>query len=214
MTKTTTKPRAKKAATPTPAKAGESRFLRPDELVMSAPVMAAAAMQPWSKSFGDVDLGELAKGVREKVDDLAGGEMRSIEAMLYGQAKTLDMIFVNLARRAANQEYLTQFQAHLTLALKAQAASRATLQALAEVKNPRTPTFVRQTNVANGPQQINNGMSPGTAHARTEEPATSPNGLLEAPQHGNVLEPGAQGAAGRADPVLAPVGEVHGTAHR
>ncbi|HEY2023963.1 MAG TPA: hypothetical protein VGH68_22910, partial [Paraburkholderia sp.] len=42
-----------------------------------------------------------------------------------------------LARKATHCEYLNQMQAHLSLALKAQAQSRATLEALAEIKNPR-----------------------------------------------------------------------------
>lgn len=217
VTKTATKPRAKKPAAPAPAPAqtGGSRPMRPDELMLSPPVMAAAAMEAWAEPFGEVDLCELIDGVREKTKAVTDdGDQHPIEAMLYGQAQVLDTIFVNLAIRAARQQYMDQFQAHMTLALKAQAASRATLQVLAEVKNPRAPTFVQQANIAHGPQQVNNGASPGTTPARTQEPAASPNGLMEAPQHGNVLDTGTQGAAGRVDPVLAPVGKVHGTAHR
>ncbi|WP_210235030.1 hypothetical protein, partial [Mesorhizobium sp. M2D.F.Ca.ET.185.01.1.1] len=60
-----------------------------------------------------------------------------VESMLFAQANTLDMIFGHLARKAAFSEYLNQFQAHLSLALKTQAQCRATLEALAGIKNPR-----------------------------------------------------------------------------
>lgn len=36
---------------------------------------------------------------------------------------------------------------------------RATLETLAEIKNPRPVVFVRQANIANGPQQVNNGST-------------------------------------------------------
>jgi hypothetical protein len=45
------------------------------------------------------------------------------------------------------------------LALKAQAQSRATIQALIELKYPKQTNFVKQANIANGHQQINNGQA-------------------------------------------------------
>lgn len=66
------------------------------------------------------------------------------------------------------QEYLKQFQAYLGLALKAQAQCRATLEALAEIKNPRPMAFVKQANISGGPQQVNNGMHPGGGQGDAE----------------------------------------------
>ena len=80
--------------------------------------------------------------------------------MLFGQAMTLETIFTSLARRANSLEYLNHFQTYLGMALKAQAQCRATLEALAEIKNPRPVAFVKQANITNGPQQVNNGMQP------------------------------------------------------
>jgi hypothetical protein len=48
----------------------------------------------------------------------------------------------------------------LRLAFKAQSQSRATLETLAFTQNPRSVEFVRQANIANGPQQVNNGTPP------------------------------------------------------
>jgi hypothetical protein len=44
----------------------------------------------------------------------------------------------------------------MRFALKAQNQSRATLQALIQLKQPSQTTFVRQANIAQGHQQVNN----------------------------------------------------------
>ena len=46
----------------------------------------------------------------------------------------------------------------MNLALKAQAQSRATIQALVELKYPRQVIVTQQANIANGHQQVNNGV--------------------------------------------------------
>ena len=46
------------------------------------------------------------------------------------------------------------------MALKAQAQIRATNSALVDLKYPRQATFVKQANIAHGPQQVNNGTAP------------------------------------------------------
>jgi len=107
-----------------------------------------------------VDLSELIKGLHEQVKKVQGGDLRPVEAMLFGQAVALETIFTSLARRATSQEYLKQFHAYLGLALKAQAQCRATLEALAEIKNPRPVAFVKQANISGGHQQVNNRVQP------------------------------------------------------
>jgi hypothetical protein len=61
----------------------------------------------------------------------------------------------------------------LRLALKAQSQCRATLETLAAIKNPQPVAFVRQANIAHGPQQVNN------AHASDVENQRAPNELLK-----------------------------------
>jgi hypothetical protein len=81
------------------------------------------------------------------------------------------------------------------------------------MKNPQPVTFVRQANVAHGPQQVNNVPQPAPVVAsRARESENPPNKLLEQ-QHGERLEPGTVQAAGGADQALATVGEVNGTAN-
>jgi hypothetical protein len=137
MAKTTTKAKKATPTPPPPATTPDKRHLEPHELVLSPTIQSAIGIQAWGKFAGEVDLGELLKDLRERVEKVQGGDMRPVEAMLYGQAVTLETIFTSLARRATSQEYLKQFQAYLGLALKAQAQCRATLEALAEIKNPR-----------------------------------------------------------------------------
>ena len=76
--------------------------------------------------------------------------------LLDAQAAALQSIFVNLARRAAVQEQIPNFDTFLRLGLKAQAQAVRTIEALAEMKNPRSVAFVQQANLANTPQ-VNHG---------------------------------------------------------
>lgn len=88
----------------------------------------------------------------------SGGDLRRLEAMLTTQAHTLDAIFNKFAQRAAlnASEYLGAMERYMRLALRAQGQCRATIETLAEIKNPKSVAFVRQANIAGGHQQVNN----------------------------------------------------------
>ena len=109
--------------------------------------------------------------------------MTSIEVMLVAQANSLQTMFVSLRRKAVNSSMLPQYTAFMNLALKAQSQSRATIQALVELKYPKQTNFVKQANIANGHQLINNGQASNEtnthapAHARENQ--TKPNELIE-----------------------------------
>jgi hypothetical protein len=199
-----------KTTTPT-ANEAKPKTLKPHEIALSTVTQNAVGIYSWSKFAGESDLGELVKDLHTKVDEIKGGDLGSVEAMLYGQAKVLETMFTSLARRAANNDGLKQFQCNLTLALKAQAQCRATLEALAEIKNPRTVAFVKQANMTTGPQQVNNGNTAGFrephAQARTcaEDFQNSPNKLLEA-DHGNRVDTRTKGTAGKTNQTVETVG--------
>ena len=138
----------------------------------------------------DVDLAELVDGLSDSCRRVKNGDLSTLEAMLVSQATALQTIFTSLARRAQEQQYQKNLEAFLGLALKAQAQSRATISALVDLKYPRQATFVKQANIAHGPQQVNNGAAAGAdpeqyAQARThaEKSALEQNKLLEA-EHG------------------------------
>ncbi len=111
-------------------------------------------------SLAAVDWGETINVMREMADKVCAGDLTDAETTLIAQAVALDSIFTELARRAAANmgQYLDATETYLRLAFKAQSQCRATLETLAEIKNPRAVAFVKQANIANGPQQINNGV--------------------------------------------------------
>ena len=149
--------RAKKPPAADTPKAGAN--MSPAAIVTSPQVLAAAGIGSWSKAAigDDAELQAVYELLALKTEQVRRGDMASAEAMLYGQAATLQAVFTALVRRAARADQIPQFQAAMSMALKAQAQSRATLEALAEIKNPRPVAFVKQANIANGPQQVNNG---------------------------------------------------------
>lgn len=165
-------------------------------------IQGAIGIEAWGKFLGAVDVVELVGELGVEIQKVAGGDMRPVEAMLYGQAVTLQTIFTNLAIRAERQENVRPFQALLTLALKAQSQCRATIEALAEIKNPRPVAFVRQANIAHQ-QQVNNGATPETIEcSRGDEKRIPQNELLEAPH----VDSRAQNPAVGAHPHLEAVG--------
>jgi hypothetical protein len=75
----------------------------------------------------------------------------------------LDTLFNTLLRRAMDMKGLHDYEMCMKIALKAQAQSRMTWETLSEIKNPRQAVaFVKQANIANGPQQINTGSMTDT----------------------------------------------------
>jgi hypothetical protein len=115
---------------------------------------------------------------------VSDGDLSTLEAMLVGQATALQTMFTSLAMRAAGQEYLKQYGLYMTLALKAQAQSRATISALVDLKYPKqAATFVKQANMTTGPQQVNNAYAGTPSHSgiqsRTENIESEPNKLLD-----------------------------------
>lgn len=149
----------------------------------------------------DVNLMALIDALRKSTDQSKAGDLSHLEAMLIGQATALQTIFTSLAKRAHHQTLQAHFEAFLGLALKAQAQSRATISTLVDLKYPRQATFVKQANIANGPQQVNN-----TSHAKQLE--NQPNELLEDASHER-LDTGTPTTAARGYPTLETVESVH-----
>ena len=113
--------------------------------------------------------------LRANGDAVVAGDLGRVERMLIGQAITLDTIFANLAERASRQEYLKNMETYLRLAMKAQSQCRATAEALALLKNPQP--YIRQANIAQGPQQVNNSYASASVH--TAIPASEVKQTLE-----------------------------------
>jgi hypothetical protein len=156
------------------------------------------------RAFGTVELVDLVNELSEQCRLTTAGNLGRPEAMLTAQAHTLDAIFNHLARRAARNmgEYMDAADRYMRLALKAQGQCRATLEALANIKNPPSLAFVGQANIAHGPQQVNNEPT------RTREIESEQSKLLEQ-TNGERLDTRAAGQAIDADTHLEAVGAFH-----
>lgn len=101
-------------------------------------------------------------------------ELKNIDdaqSILIAQAAALDVIFNQLAQKAAANfdKYLGAGERYLRLALKAQTQCKTTLQALHDIKAPKSITITKQANIA-GQQFVNNGvMNAGNIADPTEE---------------------------------------------
>ena len=188
---TTTKKASKTALQPTTVKISELTTAHKARLAVSPSINGATVIHAYQGNVigKDVDFSALIDELRETCAEVKGGDLHTLEAMLISQATALQTIFTSLALRAQSHEYQKHLESFLGLALKAQAQSRATLSALVDLKYPRQATFVKQANIANGPQQVNNGAAAAEpaqnaqARAYTGQSALEQNKLLEA-SHG------------------------------
>jgi hypothetical protein len=186
----------------------ESRIVRLAQDATAGLAANAVTCVRYAKGwFGDVDLTAALEALTDTAARVHAGDLREAESLLVAQALSLNTIFTELARRAMLNvgQYPDAFERYLRLALKAQGQSRATLETLANVKNPPT-VFAQQANVAHGSQLVSNGPIP----ARAGNLEIPPIELLRA--HGEQLDAGTTSATGTGDQALAPVGTVHGPA--
>ncbi len=155
---------------------------------LSASYMGAILTDSFTSAIlPKAELADVASELSEKIKTIQAGDMQPIEAILISQAQTLQTMFVTLGRMAASKTGLQQYTAFMNMALKAQSQSRATIQALTELKYPKRATFVRQANISHGHQQVNNGTSTqAPAHAKAIE--NQPNELLEANHGGKKMD--------------------------
>jgi hypothetical protein len=147
---------------------------------------------------------EFSWEIKGRTEKAVTGDLNLTSELLISQALSLDGIFTELARRSALNmgDHLDASERYMRLALKAQANSRATLEALAKLHQPREQT-VRHVHVNEGGQAVianqfhhhagglENGQTADQPHAQ------SPRGpaMLGHDAHGNgVPIPSDQGA--------------------
>ena len=208
-----TKKPAKQPAVNIKGQAGESEDQAKARAVLRPSLGAAIATQNvYRNAIGGelLGIGELSEELADQCTRVHGGDLKRMESMLVAQAHTLDAMFNRLTAIGMSQEYLKQFEVYLRLAFKAQAQARATVEALAEIKNPRPVAFVKQANVGQNIQVNNGTAAPTTGDAPRENIKTAQNELLEA-THGEYLDARAAGTAGRGDPALATVDAIDRT---
>lgn len=161
----------------------------------------------------DLDILECRHEVVKRVGQVHDGNTVHVVGLLMAQALALNSIFTKLAMQAAeiDERDPRRMETYMRLALKAQAQTRATLEAVVAVGNPPV-LFAQQANVAFGPQQVINTAIPTPTEAPMSKPHFQQNQVLEATD-GERLDTRAQGATSRADPHMAAVGEIDGAAN-
>ena len=148
-----------------------------------------------------LDASDLVPAMKRAGDEAVAGDLARTERMLATQLLTLDAMFNNLALRSTGHTHFKNIELLTRLALKAQSQARATAETLAAIKNPMP--YIRQTNIAQGPQQVNNGIPP--AHGENK---TVPIKQLEQPHNGERMDFGTATTASRGNTDMEAVGAV------
>jgi hypothetical protein len=169
---------------------------------------ASTAVDYTTGIFPDICLQDCIEVMQADIKTVNGGNLDKLEGMLTAQAEALNAIFNNFAKRAIHSTHMPQLDTYTRLAMKAQAQCRTTVEAIAEIKFPKSATFIKQANIAQQ-QQVNNGKAP--AHAR-EKNITPTNELLTESAHA-ALDTGRTRAAIGLDSQLEAVGASNGAAH-
>lgn len=146
---------------------------------------ASTALNFSNRLSPDVSLQECAAVMKGDADAVNGGNLTKLEATLTGQAVALNAMFNNFAQRAIRADVMPLLDAYFKLALKAQLQRRSTVEAIAEIKYPKSATFIKQTNIAKQ-QQVNNsgdGLGDSISPCTREKNITPTNELLPDTRH-------------------------------
>ena len=189
-----------------PYKEGQSLEQATTEYILDARTLGAFVVDGNTASVSNqIDIEFARDVIAIGAEEIKKGDLSKLEEMLYSQAVALNMMFTNLSRRASIQTNVDIRAVLANLALKSQNQSRNTIQTLINLKQPNQTAFIKQqTNVANGHQQINNGV----AQSSPEKFANVTNELLEA-KHGERLDTGTKAETKRVNTELEAVGKVH-----
>jgi hypothetical protein len=181
------------------------------EFMTGGPLAALRIIRASEKSAGyvaEMDFPALLATLREQGGAVNAGNLGQAEAMLMNQATALQTVFARLVERGMNCTEIPAFEMNLRMGLRAQSQCRATIETLAAIKNPTSVAFVRQANIAHGPQQVNNASAAQPEASRAREIENEQSKLS---QTGNELLPntGAPAVAGCIDSPLEAVGEIN-----
>lgn len=203
-----------------PRKAVPLYLMKGDSAEVAARKMAALATSPELAAYrvingaerltgiGDeVDVPSLLAQLRDQADAANRGDLSQAEAMLMNQAIALQSLFARLAERGMGCDNAPAFEANMRMALRAQSQCRATLETLAEIKNPMAGAYVRQANIAAGHQQVNNGATP-EGKPRARENKSEQSKQLEEKTHER-MDTRAAETAGGINPTMEAVGEIN-----
>ena len=178
------------------------------EVLVEGTATSAMTVAAFAKgTYGAVDLTEVFRALQADGRAVKAGDLAGVEAVLAAQVVALNMIFGELARRAAMNmgKHLDAMDRYLRLAMKAQSQCRATAETLAVMKQGPA-VYARQANIAHGPQQVNNGVLGPSTGSRPGGKTESVNPELLRTSDGERLDTGTAGTAGGSNPSLEAMG--------
>lgn len=173
-------------------------------------VRAAQTIQRFEGDLLDVTC--LAAELSHQTKAIQTGDMNRLEAMLAAQAHTLDALFSQMTARAHKNMmggYLDAANTYMKLGLKAQAQTVKTVEALGELKYPKTVSFIGQANIASGHQQVNNGIGSHAHEKQIEQTKLSDGGRNELRENTRTSS-----IAGETNTPMEAVGTLHGAQNR
>ena len=176
-----------------------SAYIMTPELAALRVVRAVEAKTEFNEL---ADMPGMLAALRIQSEQVNDGSLKRAEAMLISQATALQSLFARLAAQGMGHDSIPGFEANMRVALRAQSQCRATLETLAAIKNPPV-VYAKQANIANGPQQVNNGtQTPRTREIESEQIK------LSGGTHGLHANAGASTPEGAANSPLEAVGEI------
>jgi len=90
----------------------------------------------------------LAQTVRKSREMIARGDFSELEAQLITQAVTLQRLFEVYTQKMVTSKYIGAEETFGQIAFRAQSQALKTISTLAELKNPKKLTFIKQQNNA------------------------------------------------------------------
>lgn len=205
---------------------GEEKGRNYAALITSSELSTVRIIKEAEKKSGlaaHIDVPTLMEQLRTQAVAVNRNDLSQAEAMLMNQATALQSLFAHLAEKALSGEHLPQFETFMRMALRAQNQCRATLETLAAIKNPPV-IYARQTNIAHGNQQVNNGTAEPVTHAGNVEGGdrgdhrrlfanakteNRQNELLKKGMHGQTVDTGRTGTAIGINAAVATMEEVN-----
>jgi hypothetical protein len=137
--------------------------------------------------------------LKERSEQIQAGNLNCVEEMLMNQASLLQIMANKFAVLAMEECPLARRVEYSRLSMKAMSLLQATLNRIIQMKQPSTTTFVKQANIANGHQQVNN----------LENNSQIPQNKLLETQNGKWLDSGKKRQDALADTALEALGEIH-----
>ena len=118
---------------------GLSSDMTPNHIIASMTtrsVNSAFTVKKFAHVEDSVEISDYILELQKAGNEVVDGNLGRLERMLTCQAISLDTIFNRLALKAANSEYMKNYEGFMRLAFKAQAQARSTVEALAMLKHP------------------------------------------------------------------------------